>query len=153
MQLKLICISLPEPVVVVFLQPGSAGGDYYQYDSSNAVNWQIRGKPVVHLKSTVLVLFSWLTWLMLCFLLSSPFRIQGKMLSPAVTEPRVKSLDQWITDKDDVLPVWSSGCAVNSSHTVTPTCEADWLILLALKWKKYLVHQHHWKLWGENVAL
>ncbi|KAM9333848.1 actin-binding LIM protein 3-like [Pholidichthys leucotaenia] len=23
-------------------RPGSAGGDYYQYDSSNAVNWQIR---------------------------------------------------------------------------------------------------------------
>ncbi|KAG7217081.1 hypothetical protein INR49_027621 [Caranx melampygus] len=23
-------------------QPGSAGADYYQYDSSNAVNWQIR---------------------------------------------------------------------------------------------------------------
>ncbi|TNN64275.1 Actin-binding LIM protein 3 [Liparis tanakae] len=23
-------------------RPGSAGADYYQYDSSNAVNWQIR---------------------------------------------------------------------------------------------------------------
>ncbi|KAI4814220.1 hypothetical protein KUCAC02_003423 [Chaenocephalus aceratus] len=26
----------------VLRQPGSAGADYYQYDSSNAVNWQIR---------------------------------------------------------------------------------------------------------------
>uniref|UniRef100_A0A3B3UNN0 Actin binding LIM protein family, member 3 n=1 Tax=Poecilia latipinna TaxID=48699 RepID=A0A3B3UNN0_9TELE len=26
--------------------PGSADTDYYQYDSSNAVNWQIRGKPI-----------------------------------------------------------------------------------------------------------
>uniref|UniRef100_A0A3B4WQN2 Actin binding LIM protein family, member 3 n=1 Tax=Seriola lalandi dorsalis TaxID=1841481 RepID=A0A3B4WQN2_SERLL len=29
-------------------RPGSAGADYYQYDSSNAVNWQIRGKPVIY---------------------------------------------------------------------------------------------------------
>ncbi|XP_034539277.1 actin-binding LIM protein 3-like isoform X3 [Notolabrus celidotus] len=27
---------------LVSWQPGSAGGDYYQYDSNNAVNWQIR---------------------------------------------------------------------------------------------------------------
>uniref|UniRef100_A0A3Q3N7U4 Actin-binding LIM protein 3-like n=1 Tax=Mastacembelus armatus TaxID=205130 RepID=A0A3Q3N7U4_9TELE len=27
-------------------RPGSAGADYFQYDSSNAVNWQIRGKPI-----------------------------------------------------------------------------------------------------------
>ncbi|KAM4726418.1 actin-binding LIM protein 3-like isoform 2-T2 [Anableps anableps] len=27
-------------------RPGSANTDYYQYDSSNAVNWQIRGKPI-----------------------------------------------------------------------------------------------------------
>uniref|UniRef100_A0A3Q3EM95 Actin binding LIM protein family, member 3 n=1 Tax=Labrus bergylta TaxID=56723 RepID=A0A3Q3EM95_9LABR len=32
----------------VFLQPGSAGADYYQYDSNNAVNWQIRGKPIIY---------------------------------------------------------------------------------------------------------
>lgn len=36
--------------LVVFQQPGSAGADYYQYDSGNAVNWQIRGKPIVLLK-------------------------------------------------------------------------------------------------------
>uniref|UniRef100_A0A3Q2Q3A7 HP domain-containing protein n=1 Tax=Fundulus heteroclitus TaxID=8078 RepID=A0A3Q2Q3A7_FUNHE len=35
---------------VLFPQPGSASTDYYQYDSSNAVNWQIRGKPVVKVK-------------------------------------------------------------------------------------------------------
>uniref|UniRef100_A0A3B4GK50 HP domain-containing protein n=1 Tax=Pundamilia nyererei TaxID=303518 RepID=A0A3B4GK50_9CICH len=28
--------------------PGSVGGDYYQYDSTNAVNWQIRGKPIIY---------------------------------------------------------------------------------------------------------
>ncbi|XP_069575326.1 actin-binding LIM protein 3-like isoform X12 [Brachyistius frenatus] len=27
-------------------RPGSASADYYQYDSSNAVSWQIRGKPI-----------------------------------------------------------------------------------------------------------
>uniref|UniRef100_A0A667YM65 Actin binding LIM protein family, member 3 n=1 Tax=Myripristis murdjan TaxID=586833 RepID=A0A667YM65_9TELE len=29
-------------------RPGSAGTDYYQYDSTNAVNWQIRGKPFIY---------------------------------------------------------------------------------------------------------
>uniref|UniRef100_A0A3Q1BRH3 Actin binding LIM protein family, member 3 n=1 Tax=Amphiprion ocellaris TaxID=80972 RepID=A0A3Q1BRH3_AMPOC len=29
-------------------RPGSASADYYQYDSSNAVNWQIRGKPIIY---------------------------------------------------------------------------------------------------------
>ncbi|XP_071061579.1 actin-binding LIM protein 3-like isoform X2 [Pseudochaenichthys georgianus] len=43
--------SLPGYGKNVLRQPGSAGADYYQYDSSNAVNWQIRGKPIVHLKS------------------------------------------------------------------------------------------------------
>uniref|UniRef100_A0A8C9X4U1 Actin binding LIM protein family, member 3 n=1 Tax=Sander lucioperca TaxID=283035 RepID=A0A8C9X4U1_SANLU len=27
---------------------GCAGADHYQYDSSNAVNWQIRGKPIIY---------------------------------------------------------------------------------------------------------
>uniref|UniRef100_A0A3P9H385 HP domain-containing protein n=1 Tax=Oryzias latipes TaxID=8090 RepID=A0A3P9H385_ORYLA len=30
----------------LYEMPGSAGADYYQYDSSNAVNWQIRGKMI-----------------------------------------------------------------------------------------------------------
>nr|XP_033954260.1 actin-binding LIM protein 3-like isoform X3 [Pseudochaenichthys georgianus] len=34
--------SLPGYGKNVLRQPGSAGADYYQYDSSNAVNWQIR---------------------------------------------------------------------------------------------------------------
>uniref|UniRef100_A0A673A2T7 Actin binding LIM protein family, member 3 n=1 Tax=Sphaeramia orbicularis TaxID=375764 RepID=A0A673A2T7_9TELE len=29
-------------------RPGSASADYYQYDSSNAVNWQIRGKSIIY---------------------------------------------------------------------------------------------------------
>lgn len=33
----------------MFLQPGSSGADYFQYDSTNAVNWQIKGKPGSHL--------------------------------------------------------------------------------------------------------
>lgn len=37
--------------LLVFWQPGSASADCYQYDSTNAVNWQIRGKPSVQLKS------------------------------------------------------------------------------------------------------
>lgn len=43
-----VCVCLFEMlkcfVFLVFLQPRSVGGDYYQYDSTNAVNWQIKGK-------------------------------------------------------------------------------------------------------------
>ncbi|KAM4546285.1 actin-binding LIM protein 3-like isoform 4-T4 [Fundulus diaphanus] len=38
--------SLPGYGRIALNRPGSASTDYYQYDSSNAVNWQIRGKPI-----------------------------------------------------------------------------------------------------------
>lgn len=36
-------------LLLVFLQPGSTSADYFQYDSMNAVNWQIKGEPGLHL--------------------------------------------------------------------------------------------------------
>ncbi|XP_069002217.1 actin-binding LIM protein 3-like isoform X6 [Embiotoca jacksoni] len=66
-------------------RPGSASADYYQYDSSNAVSWQIREYKV-------------------------RCRCQNSRL---VTEPRVKGLDQWISTP--MRPSWcqSEGSSVS----------------------------------------
>lgn len=41
----------------MFLQPGSSGADYFQYDSTNAVNWQIKGKAGSHLNLNICPVF------------------------------------------------------------------------------------------------
>lgn len=53
---RLLSPSIFSPLLV-FLQPGSTSADYFQYDSMNAVNWQIKGEPGLHLQLHELLLF------------------------------------------------------------------------------------------------